>query len=174
MGVISLEEHLLWRQILRTLWLALIRHTWNYVEGRCPVSCFQTVLPPSFGREIMTFLFDYTRIPGQVSHNPSSRICIVSRRLLALKILPAVLALALPHLKFVFPYFYAKIAMNSSLSLCSKTLLILFSVKLEAIENRRQLTSRRRNIFFSWINLSLNAVGFKSASWNFPVTVSNL
>lgn len=89
----------------------------------------------------MTFLFDYSPVPGQVAHSPSSRICIVSLRLLSLQILPAAPALALPHFKFVFPYFYAKTAMDSSLSLCSKTLSISFLVKPEAVENRRQLTS---------------------------------
>lgn len=122
----------------------------------------------------MTFLFDYSPFPGQGAHSPSSRICIVSLRVLSLDLFAAVLALASPHFKFVFPYFYAKIPMDSSFPLCSKTLLFSFLVECEAIENRRQLTSLRQT-FFSWINLSLNAVGSNSMwSWNFPVIVWNL
>lgn len=99
------------------------------------------------GRQMMMFLFDYSPVPGQVAHSPSSRICIVSLRVLSLDLFAAVLALASPHFKFVFPYFYAKIPMDSSFSLCSKTLLFSFLVECEAIENRRQLTYLRQTFF---------------------------
>lgn len=143
-------------KFLRTLRFALIGHTWTYVEGRRLVNCFQTIEPLAFTvncRKMMTFLFDYSLVLGQVAHSPSSRVCIISLRILSLDPLPAVLALALPHFKFVFPYPYAKIPMDPSLSLCSKTLLFSLPVESEAIENRRQLTSFRRNFFlFLFLN----------------------
>lgn len=170
--------HFSWRKWEDSFRFGLIGHAWNSIEGKRPVNCFQAVVPlaPRINcRQMMAFLFDYSPAPGQDVHSPSSRICIVSPRVLSLDLLPAVLALALPHFKFVFPCFYAKIPMDSSLSLCSKTLLFSFPVEPEAIENRRQLTSLWRNIFFFWINLSLDAVSSKSIlSWNFPVIVWNL
>lgn len=92
----------------------------------------------------MTFLFDYGPFPGQVEYSPRSGIHIVSLNVLSLDLLPAVLALALLHFKFVFPYIYAKIPMDSSLSLCSKTLLFLLPVECESIKNRRQLAHLKR------------------------------
>lgn len=94
----------------------------------------------------MAFLFDYSPVPGQVAHKVQG---LGSPRVLSLDLLPAVLALALPHIKFVFPYFYAKIPMDPSLPLSNKTLLFSFPVEPEAIENRRQLTSLWRIFFFS-------------------------
>jgi len=108
------------------------------------VNCFQTVVPLTLRvncRQMMAFLCDYSPVLGQAAHSPSSRICIVSLRVLSLDFLPAVLALALPNFIFIFPYFYAKIAVDFSLSLCSNTLLLSFPVEPKAIEKTIQLTA---------------------------------
>lgn len=168
---------MLWRQIFKSSFrLTMKRHAWNYVEWTHPVNYSKTVVPLALtviADKKMTFLFDYSPVPGQVECSPRSSICIVSLNVLSLDLLPAVLALALLHFKFVFLIFVPRFQWIPAFPCAVKP---SYFVPSGTWKHRKQKTAYpfKKTLFFC-INLSLNALCSKSIlTWNFPVIVWSL